>query len=39
MTKTYDATGLAAGSYDYKVIGGNSQGPGPESAVSTIVVA
>jgi hypothetical protein len=39
ITKTYDATGLAAGSYDFKVIGRNSQGPGPESAVSTVVVA
>jgi len=39
ITKTYDATGLAAGSYDFKVIGRNSQGAGPESAVSTIVVA
>jgi hypothetical protein len=39
ITTTYDATGLPAGSYDFKVIGRNSQGPGPESAVSTIVVA
>ena len=39
ITTTYDATGLAAGSYDFKVVGKNSQGPGPDSAVSTIVVA
>ena len=39
IVKVYDATGLAAGSYDFKVVGRNSQGPGPESAVSTIVVA
>jgi hypothetical protein len=39
ITTTYDATGLPAGSYDFKVIGRNSQGPGPESTVSTIVVA
>ncbi len=35
---TYDATGLAAGSYEFKVVGKNSQGSGPESAASTIVV-
>ncbi len=39
ITTTYDATGLAAGSYDFKVIGRNSQGPGPESTVATINVA
>ena len=39
ITTTYDATGLAAGSYTFKVVGRNSQGDGPESAVSTIVVA
>lgn len=38
IVKTYDTTGLAAGSHDYKVIGRNSQGSGPESAISTIVV-
>lgn len=39
IEKTYDATGLTAGSYDYKVIGQNvSKGNGPESAVSTVVV-
>lgn len=35
----YDDTGLPPGSYDYKVIGKNSQGSGPESDVSTVVVA
>jgi len=39
IEREYDATGLAAGSHDYKVIPRNSRGPGPESAVSTIVVA
>jgi hypothetical protein len=39
IERVYDATGLAAGSHDYKVIPRNSRGPGPESAVSTIVVA
>jgi len=38
IERVYDATGLAAGSHDYKVIPRNSRGPGPESAVSTIVV-
>ena len=39
IVKVYDATGLAAGNHEYKVIGRNSRGDGPESAVSTIVVA
>jgi len=39
IVKVYDATGLAAGSHEYKVIGRNAQGTGPESAVSTIAVA
>jgi hypothetical protein len=38
IAREYDASGQAAGSYEYKVIGRNSQGPGPESAVSTIAV-
>ena len=38
LVKVYDASGLAAGSHEYKVIGQNSRGNGPESAVSTIVV-
>ena len=36
---SYDATGLAPGSYEFKVVGRNSRGSGPESAVSTIVVS
>jgi len=39
IARVYDATGLVAGSHDYKVIPRNSRGVGPESAVSTIVVA
>jgi len=39
IERVYDTTGLAAGSHDYKVIPRNSRGLGPESAVSTIVVA
>lgn len=36
ITKTYDATGLAAGAHDFKVVGRNSKGDGSESAVSTV---
>jgi len=39
IVKTYDATGLAAGAYEFKVIGRNSKGDGPESAVSGVNVA
>ena len=39
IERVYDATGGDAGSHDYKVIPRNSRGPGPESAVSTVVVA
>ena len=39
IVKTYDAAGLAAGAYEFKVVGRNSRGDGPESAVSTIPVA
>ena len=39
IEREYDATGVAAGSHDFKVIPRNSRGAGPESAVSTIVVA
>jgi len=39
IVTVYDTAGLAAGSHDYKVIPRNSRGNGPESAVSTIVVA
>lgn len=38
IVKAYDATGLVAGTYEFKVIGRNSKGDGPESAVSTISV-
>lgn len=39
IVKVYDTTGLAAGSHEYKVIGRNSRGVGPESDVATINVA
>lgn len=38
IVKTYDATGLAAGAYDFKVIGRNSKGDDPASPVSTVNV-
>jgi len=38
IVKAYDASGLAPGSYDYKVIGANAKGDGPESAVSNVAV-
>jgi hypothetical protein len=38
ITKFYDATGLAAGAHDFKVVGRNSKGDGPESDVSTVNV-
>lgn len=34
----YDATGLTPGTYNFKVIGRNSLGEGPESAVATVTV-
>ena len=34
----YNATGLVAGAHEYKVIGRNSRGTGPESDVGTIAV-
>lgn len=38
--RTYDASGLNAGkTYDFKVIGRNSLGEGPESAVKSIDAA
>jgi len=36
---TYDTSGLAAGTHEYKVIGQNTRGNGPESAVASITVA
>jgi hypothetical protein len=38
-TGVYDATGVVAGAHEYKVVGVNSRGPGPESAVASISVA
>jgi len=35
----YNATGLAAGAHEYKVLGRNSRGTGPESDVSVVNVA
>jgi len=39
IEKVYNANGLAPGNHEYKIIGQNSRGNGPESAVSTIAVA
>lgn len=39
LPKTYDATGLAAGAYQYQIVGRNSLGDGPASAPVTINVA
>ena len=39
IVKHYSATGLPAGAYEFKVIGQNSRGAGPASAVSVINVA
>ena len=38
IVTTYNATGLVAGAHEYKVIGRNSRGTGPESDVGTIAV-
>ncbi|MEN9576041.1 MAG: hypothetical protein RL514_3896 [Verrucomicrobiota bacterium] len=38
IEKFYNATGLAAGAHEYKVIPRNSRGDGPESAVSVVNV-
>jgi len=34
----YNATGLVVGAHEYKVIGRNSRGAGPESDVSVVNV-
>ena len=39
IVTTYNATGLAAGAHEYKVVGRNSRGTGPESDASTVNVA
>ena len=39
IEKVYDASGLAPGNHEYKVIGQNTRGNGPESAVATVAVA
>lgn len=39
IQKFYNATGLAAGAHEYKLVGRNSRGTGPESDVSTVNVA
>ena len=38
IVTTYNATGLAAGAHEYKVVGRNSRGTGPESDASTVNV-
>ena len=38
IVKSYDASGLPAGAHQFKVVGRNSRGDGPESAVSTVNV-
>jgi len=39
INKTFDASGLVPGDHEYKVIGQNSRGNGPESEAVTIAVA
>jgi hypothetical protein len=39
IVTTYNATGLVAGAHEYKLVGRNSRGTGPESEVSTVNVA
>jgi len=39
IEKVYNANGLPPGLHDYKVIGQNSRGNGPESAVASMTVA
>lgn len=38
IVTVYDSSALAAGSYDFKVVGHNSRGDGPESTVSSVAV-
>ncbi len=38
IVTSFDATGLAPGSYDYQILGRNSRGDGPVSETSTVVV-
>jgi hypothetical protein len=38
IVKTYRATGLAAGAYEFEVVGLNSRGEGPASAVTVVNV-
>lgn len=38
IQKFYNATGLAPGAHDFKLVGRNSRGDGPESDVSTVNV-
>ena len=38
LAKTYDATGLTAGAYQYQVIGRNSLGVGPVSDPASVTV-
>ena len=39
LQNTYNATALAPGAHEYKIIPRNSRGPGPASDVSTVTVA
>ncbi len=39
IVKVYDATGLLAGDHQYKVVGRNSRGEGPESSIATVTVS
>ena len=39
IEQVYNASGLAAGNHEYKVIGQNSRGNGPESEISIVAVA
>ncbi len=39
IDKVFDASGPVSGNHEYKVIGQNSRGNGPESEVATVVVA